>query len=161
MNADQRLFDYGLEPQLQRLRWRLDEELGAVARRAEALEQLRAQCDTIEGQATAAAQETTRQQAARIDPLRARHSLDFLAALHQHRTLIDAEMRRNQAALAEAREALARTQREIEKLEADRRDLLADHLCEVDRRQLREADQDWIARAAWRMGVDAPLEERS
>ncbi len=161
MSGDQRLFDYALEPQLQRLRWRLDEEFGSVARLIEAHEALRIRCREVDDQVAAAVQETTRQQAIRVDPLRARHGVEFLAALHRQRALIESDVHRQATQLAEARAALAQTQREIEKLEADRHDLLADHLREVDRRQLRDADQDWIARDAWRTNSDAALEERS
>lgn len=161
MNGDKRLFRYALEPQLQRLRWRLDEEFSAVARCVEAQERLRVQGAAIDDQLTAAIQETTRQQAVRIDPLRACHGVAFLAALHQRKVCVENDWRRSDATLTEAREALGRTQREIEKLESDRLDLLAEHLREMDRRQVREADQDWIARDAWRTGIRAGLGECS
>ena len=158
MSGDQRLFDYALEPQLQRLRWRLDEELAAVARLVETLATLRADGEAIDAETAALAQQATRLQAERIDPLRARHLLDYLAMLNRRRARVDAEVRRDELQLVDLREALARTQRDIEKLEGDRTELLASHLREVDRRQLREADQDWIARVAWRDNVDAATE---
>lgn len=161
MSGDQRLFDYALEPQLQRLTWRLDEAFAVVARWVEARAKLHTQGRAIDDQLMSAVEETRRQQVVRIDPVRARHGLEFLAALQRRKTDIDADLRRSETALADAREVLAQTQREIEKLEADRSDLLAEHLREVERRDRREADQDWIARDAWRTGADAALEERS
>ena len=160
MSVDQRLFSYALEPQLLRLRWRLDEAFTVVARLVEERATLQDQCGALDAQAAAAVQETSRQQAVRIDPVRARHGLEFLASLHRRKMAADADLQRNLNALDDAREALAQVQREIEKLEADRRDLLADHGREQDRRQLREADQDWIARDAWRAGVEATMADR-
>ena len=150
MSLDQRLFDYPLESQLQRLRWRLDDELGALARGVAALSRARAANEAIDIDIRQAARLTTPAPDGRIDLARARHAIEFLALLQQRRARLMAELGRCEADVAQRRDALAGTQRDLERLENDRDDRLAEHLRDVDRRQSRESDQDWTARAFWR-----------
>ena len=149
MTSDQRLFSYALDPQLQRLRWRLDEQLAGLARAQCELESLRARCNALAELSTQAARDLAQSQARRMDPARARHALDYMAALQRQHVLVEQDARAVEHDLADRREALAATQMDIDKLEHDRRDCLTDHLREVERRGQRETDQDWTARAAW------------
>jgi predicted nucleic acid-binding Zn-ribbon protein len=150
MTGDQRLFAYALDPQLQRLGWRLDEQLAALARALAALEPLRAKCGALAAEAAQVAHDLARAQAQRMDPARARQALDYLAGLHVRHASTQQEMQAAERDATERREALAATQREVDKLQRDRRECLDEHLREVQRREQRATDQDWTARAAWR-----------
>lgn len=150
MTGDQRLFAYALDPQLQRLGWRLDEQLAGLARALAPLESLRATCDDLASEAAQVAHDLARAQAQRMDPARARHALDYLAGLHRRHASTQQELEKAERDIAERREALAATQREVDKLQRDRRECLDEHLREVERREQRATDQDWTARAAWR-----------
>lgn len=150
MTADQRLFAYPLDAQLQRLRWRLDEQLAVLANALSGLEALRAKCEALATEAADVAGDLARSQARQMDPARARQALDYLAGLHRRHASAQQELRAAERYAAEQRDALAATHVEIDKLERDRHDCLAEHLREVERRAQRETDQDWTARAAWR-----------
>lgn len=150
MTGDQRLFAYPLDPQLQRLRWRLDEQLADLANALSLLEPLRGRCDALAEAAVEVVRDMAQAQARRLDPARDRHALDYLAGLHRRHASAEKELHEAEQRVSDRREALAATQMDIDILEHDRQDCLTDHLREVDRRSQRETDQDWTARAAWK-----------
>jgi hypothetical protein len=149
MSADDRLFAYALEPQLQRLRWRHDEQVAELAAALAEAQRLRAQAATLARETADIAGALARAQASRMDPARARLSLDYLAALHRRHATAEQETAAADRRGADLRAALAATQAQVEGLERDRADRLAEHLVEAGRRTQRDADQDWMARAAW------------
>ncbi len=151
MTVDHRLFVYALDPQLQRQRWRLDEQLANLARALSALESHRGKRDALAGETLQVARGLAEAQAQRMDPLRARHALHYLANLHQRQAIAERELREAEGHADEQRDALAAAQTEIDKLERDRAECLAEHLREAQRGAQREVDQDWTARNAWRL----------
>ena len=157
MTVDQRLFAYPLEPQLQRLRWRLDEQLAALASAQSAIEPLLARSDALAGESADVARDLAQGQIRRIDPVHARRALDYLADLHRRHASAQREHAEAERLVGEHRDGVAATQVEIDRLERDREECLAEHRRELDRREQRETDQDWTARAAWRALV-APQE---
>jgi chromosome segregation ATPase len=150
MTGDVRLFDYPLDPSLQRLRWRLDEQLAELARALADVEPLRTRRDALVAEAAAVARESAQAQARRMDLALARHALDYLAGLHRQLVAAERQLHEAERAVVERRDAVAATQADIDKLERDRQECLVAHLREVERRAQREIDQDWTARSEWR-----------
>ena len=160
MTADLRRFDYPLEPQLQRLRWRLDEQLGALATAQAAIGPLRERCDALAGEIAELARDLSQAQTRRLDPMRARQALDYLAGLQRRHAVVEREVADAQRLVERRREELTATQAEIDKLERDRDDCLREHVREGERRAQRETDQDWSARSAWHASDALAREER-
>ncbi len=160
MTADLRRFDYPLEPQLQRLRWRLDEQLGALATAQSALEPLRERHDALAAEIAELARDLAQAQARRLDPARARQALDYLAGLQRRHAAVERDLADAERLVDRRREELKTTQAEIDKLERDREDCLREHVRESDRRTQRETDQDWSAGSAWRALDALAREER-
>ena len=161
MTADQRLFSYPLDPQLKRLGWRLDEALAELAVALAKLDSSRASVAALAGKAESVASTLSRSQSQRVDPAQARPALDYLAMLHRRHVVAESDVKLAEKGVDDVRQMLARTQAELDGLERDRADCLAEHLLEVDRRRQREADQDWNARAAWQSRAAAPQETQS
>jgi len=160
VTADQRRFDYPLDTQLKRLRWRLDEQLAALATAQSALAALRARRDAAAADIAEQARALAQAQAQRLDPMRAVRSVDYLAGLQRRHAVIEHEFADAVREVDQRREQLAATQAEIDKLEHDREDCLREHVREDERRAQRETDQDWIARGAWQAREAALREER-
>jgi hypothetical protein len=148
VTVDARLFAYALEPQLQRLRWRLDESLARLAAAARELAQRRDECDALDSQIATAARPT---ETDRIDPGHARNALEFIAALRRRRALAGNALANAQVEEQSRRDATTAIRLEIDKLESDREARLAEHLVERQRLAARDADQDWTARSHWRV----------
>ena len=160
MSGDQRLFTYPLDPQLQRLRWRLDAQLAVLATVLAEAEALRGALASLAREAADGGKALASAQSQRMDPVQARHALDFLAAIHGRHAAMARDVETAEQRASEQRVALAATQAEVDGLERDRGECLADHLGEADRRSQRDADQDWTARTAWqaRDGASAEVE---
>jgi len=154
MSHDARLFAYALEPQLQRLRWRLDESLAALATAVRELDRRRAECHALDDEIAAAVRLPVTV-SPRIDVVLARNALAYAAALRQRLALADEARASAEADEQTRREYVAAIRVEIDKLERDREERLAEHARERQRLAAREADQDWTARAHWRSATRA------
>lgn len=152
MNGEQRLFAYALEPQLQRLRWRHDEQISALAGALAHAASFHERVATLACEAAEVAGALARAQSSRLDPPRARQALDYLALLHHRHAAAEQDALMADRRADDLRAALAATQVEVEGLERDRADRLREHVAEHGRRAQRDADQDWLARAAWQSG---------
>jgi len=160
VTADQRRFDYPLDTQLQRLRWRLDEQLAALAAAQAALAPLRQRRNALATDIDEQSRGLAQAQARRLDPMRAVRSVDYLAGLQRQHAGVEREVADGERRVGERREQLAATQAEIDKLERDREDCLREHVREAERHAQRVTDQDWIARGAWQAREAAAREER-
>ena len=156
MNADVRLFVYALAPQLERLSWRLDEAMAALAAAAREVERHRDDCTALDERVGACVQEANAARAAGVDVRRAQAVLDFLAGLRRRRAQAGATLAEAQSREQARREALAALRVEIDKLERDRAERLEEHVRERQRLAARDADQDWTARAHWRAANARP-----
>lgn len=161
MTLDKRGFTYPLDTQLQRLRWRFNQQLTALANAQAGIGAVREQRDAVATEVVERARAMASAQAQRLDPVRTHHTLDHLAGLQHRHTLVERELQAAERLVVERRERLAATQAEIDKLERDRADALREHLRDAERRSQREVDQDWNARSAWRTRDESQREERS
>jgi len=150
MNADVRLFVYGLAPQLERLNWRLDEAMAALGAAAREVERQRDDCRALDEHLDTCVDEANAALASGVDVRRAQAVLDFLAGLRSRRAHAGAGLVEAQAREQARREAVTALRAEIDKLERDRAEKLEEHMRERQRVAARDADQDWIARAHWR-----------
>lgn len=146
MSIDVRRFDFPLDLQTQRLQWRLDaamSELAGVlsegARRRDAAQACKQALAAALAQANPAA-------AGRIDPASVRHALAFVAVLQARDRAAREAVEQNEREANALRDKLADVQRQLEAIAALRIEALAEHRQEVERRQVAELDQDWIAR---------------
>ena len=150
MSTDSRGFVYALEAVRVQAEWKLDalqRELADEASRLAELARERARWVALHQAALAAVRPDP---TGRFDPAAAQGRLAFLVDAQQRIAAAEQREAAARAAHAELQARCQAAQLKLEAIDKHRAECLAEHGVERARLQAAAADQDWLARAAWR-----------
>ncbi|HEX5682654.1 MAG TPA: hypothetical protein VFY73_01355 [Ideonella sp.] len=144
--TDLRGFEYAMEPARQRAHHRVDTSISQLGQCQQALSRARQKEQELRERCGDVARNSTPSHSGVIDPWRAMAASGQWLQLRKAGDLAEEARRKCEAEVADAQRQLNRARIEQETFDTHRRDVLAEHVLTLARRQQTIVDQDWLAR---------------
>lgn len=152
MSGHERSFVYALDAVRQRAQHRLDAAAHAVSSAHRTLLGLEDARQALAREHECLAASMMPAAHAPIDPRLTASQTGYLAYLWRRIAALDAEINRIRPELARARDAAQACRTDVEVFERHREQQMRAHAATQAARTATDADQDWLARSAWRSG---------
>lgn len=146
MSADLRGFHYALQPVLERQRWRIDALQAKLGVTQRAVAEAQGALESREQQLAAMHETLAAGSTGRLDPVLRRRSLQWLAGEREQIAAQQQELERLKAERAELLAQYRAQQAKFESLQQHRAERQAEYVQETQRRAAAAADNDWLAR---------------
>lgn len=158
MSVDMRGFVYALEPLRRKQQWQLEAAQRRLGQAQTAHEAAQAALTELQAALAGVAQEASGARGGRVDPVMHQRTLAYLIDLRGRIDAQQAVLEQAGAARDAARAACLAAQQRCEALTRHRERHQDQYHAEELARQASESDRDWLARSAWRSGLQHPVD---
>jgi flagellar export protein FliJ len=158
MSVDMRGFVYALEPLRRKQQWQLEAAQRRLGQAQAAHDAAQAALTELQAVLAGVAQGAGRAADGRVDPAQHQRTLAYLIDMRGRIDAQQAVLEQTAAARDAARADCLVAQQRCEALARHREQHQDEYRAEELARQASETDRDWLARSAWRSGLQHPID---